>query len=722
MAENMIKFLRGNVADLPGTATAGALYFTKDEGIYLGMDNGSYHRYGDFITVENVKALPEAGAHETCMYYCVAENILAKYDSVKGWQQINKQPTAAELKTLLGLGSMAYKSEVAEADLNSNLATKINNAFAANHGHENKGVIDGITAEKVAAWDAAEGNAKAYADGLDKAMDERVDALEAAIGEDGSVAAQIKTAIETLDYTDTAVTGEYVSAVNEVDGKISVTRATLPDYSNTYDAKGAADTAFENAKAYADGLAANYDEKGAAAAVKTELSAEIAKKVEKEEGKSLIADTEISRLATLANYDDTEVKADIAKKADAAEMTTELGKKVDKVEGYSLVADAEIERLAGVTNYNDTALAGRVTAAEGKITALEGASATHATKDELAGVDAKFADYKTVEAQKAIDDEQDRRLGVIEGDYLKAADIANFETKENVEKVADDLAAYVESNDAAIADRYTKEEADAKFALIADAYDDEEVRGLISDNADAIAAEAERAAGIEAGLRTDVDAIAADYLKAEDKTELQDNIDTLTGVVETLRDGIDADKVDGVKDLIDYVDKHGAVVTGMQEGIAANTKAISDEAARADAAEKALAGRLDTLEAIDHDAYVGADAALKAELQKEIDDDVKAAIEAEVTRANGAYDAKGAAADAQAAAEATAAGALATAREEITAEIGEAVEAVADDLAEYVEANDAAVAANAAAITAGDEATLGAAKAYCEGLMTWGSF
>lgn len=47
-------------------------------------------------------------------------------------------------------------------------------------------------------------------------------------------------------------------------------------------------------------------------------------------------------------------------------------------------------------------------------------------------------------------------------------------------------------------------------------------------------------------------------------------------------------------------------------------KAIDDEAARADAAEKALAGRLDTLEAIDHDAYVAADSAMKTELQAEI--------------------------------------------------------------------------------------------------------
>ena len=111
--ENMIKFLRGNVANLPQTATSGALYFTKDEGIYLGMEDGSYHRYGDFITVADVNSLPTTGAHATCMYYCTKENILARFDSEKGWIQINKQPTAEEMKELLGLGSAAYTDATA---------------------------------------------------------------------------------------------------------------------------------------------------------------------------------------------------------------------------------------------------------------------------------------------------------------------------------------------------------------------------------------------------------------------------------------------------------------------------------------------------------------------------------------------------------------------------------------------------------------------------------
>ena len=90
-----------------------------------------------------------------------------------------------------------------------------------------------------------------------------------------------------------------------------------------------------------------------------------------------------------------------------------------------------------------------------------------------------------------------------------------------------------------------------------------------------------------------IDAIEEDYLTEADKTELQGNINTLTGVVETLRDGIDADKVDGVKDLIAYVEAHGPEVTGMKDNIKANADAI--EALQAE--DILLDGRLDVLEA-----------------------------------------------------------------------------------------------------------------------------
>ena len=158
--------------------------------------------------------------------------------------------------------------------------------------------------------------------------------------------------------------------------------------------------------------------------------------VAKEEGKSLISDDEIARLATLKNYDDTQVKADIAKKADEEVMTTELGKKVDKVEGKDLIATSEIERLATLKNYDDTALAGRVTTAESKITSLETESAKHALKTELQTVDAKFNDYtKTADLPTDLDDFTNN------AGYAKTADVnTKLEKKADTAQVATDIA------------------------------------------------------------------------------------------------------------------------------------------------------------------------------------------------------------------------------------------------------------------------------------------
>ena len=54
------------------------------------------------------------------------------------------------------------------------------------------------------------------------------------------------------------------------------------------------------------------------------------------------------------------------------------------------------------------------------------------------------------------------------------------EIDDDVKVVADDLAGYKTTANAALADRYTKGEADAKFALITDAYDDTVLAGRVS--------------------------------------------------------------------------------------------------------------------------------------------------------------------------------------------------------------------------------------------------
>lgn len=51
------------------------------------------------------------------------------------------------------LGALASKDKVAESDLEDTLKAKVNAAAEGNHAHSNKTVLDGITAEKVTAWD-----------------------------------------------------------------------------------------------------------------------------------------------------------------------------------------------------------------------------------------------------------------------------------------------------------------------------------------------------------------------------------------------------------------------------------------------------------------------------------------------------------------------------------------------------------------------------------------
>lgn len=70
--------------------------------------------------------------------------------------------------------------------------------------------------------------AKAYAKDLNDATKTRVEALETAIGEGGSVGSQIDAKIANLDVAEVAVgTGEIIEKISETDGKISVSKRAL---------------------------------------------------------------------------------------------------------------------------------------------------------------------------------------------------------------------------------------------------------------------------------------------------------------------------------------------------------------------------------------------------------------------------------------------------------------------------------------------------------------
>ena len=179
----------------------------------------------------------------------------------------------------------------------------------AKHTHNNKDVLDGISSEKVAAWDAAEQNAKDYANGLASNYD-AAGSAESALTEaksyaDGQVAEAILSANTAASnaqaaaktYTDgqvaeailsanTAASNAQAAAKTYTDteiGKLGNTYATtasvdtikttlenkistdIAGLSEVYDIKGAAAGALGEAIIYADGLAKNYDKSGTAA-------------------------------------------------------------------------------------------------------------------------------------------------------------------------------------------------------------------------------------------------------------------------------------------------------------------------------------------------------------------------------------------------------------------------------------------------------------------------
>ena len=361
MAENMIKFLRGNVASLPKTATEGALYFTKDEGVYLGLADGSYHRYGDFITVADVASLPAAGAHQNCMYYCVAENILAKWSGTE-WIQINKQKTLAELG---GVAKSVYDTKVAALE-----KSDTDNATAISNLKTYVGTIPtDATAQNIVAYVQERTSGIA----TDAALEEltgrvttaegEIDTLQAAIGKDGSVTNAIaeakkagtdaQAAVDTLESGKVKDNADAIAAINNESTGILAQAKT---YANGKDAAiSAAQTAADNAQADVDALEAKV---GTVA-----------------DGKTVVGLIGTAQAAADAAQDDVNT----------------LSNKVGTVaEGKTVVKMIEEAQVAAT--YDDTALKGRVSANETAIATLNGTGEGSVSKQVADAVASIVAD------------------------------------------------------------------------------------------------------------------------------------------------------------------------------------------------------------------------------------------------------------------------------------------------------------------------------------------
>lgn len=313
--------------------------------------------------------------------------------------------------------------------------------------------------------------------GLVKEVDDIRADLEGLSGGAGSISTQINNAIAELDVTDAAVEGQYVSSVSETDGKITVTRVDLPDYTEVYDAKGAAAAAENNAKAYADGLASNYDAAGTAAGLDAIMSA---------------------RVAALEAIDHNQIAADAAATAvagvidgapEAFDTLKEVAAWIGNNDHASDVATlmTDVENLKGIDHNayvaaDETTLASAKSYADGLAVNYDAAGAAATAKSEaIADAEAKYQLKGNYEA-----------AGTAEA-KIAALDLANtYEAKGAADTALADAKTYVDgkvdgkfdalgSADAAQAAAIAQAKADAAETLKA-YYTKTEVDNLLSTN------------------------------------------------------------------------------------------------------------------------------------------------------------------------------------------------------------------------------------------------
>lgn len=257
-----VSFKKGLLANLPAAINEGTFYITTDErAMYLDVDSSTRVRIGDFQEFATLVALQaNTNPSTTALYYVTELNVLAKWDGTK-YVQINLD-TGATSAEVTGSGNaidgvsydpatrkLAFTKTTTFAtpgDVDSKIATKVGDLTLGDVTYETvKAYVDKKTdgiATDAALETLTQRVTTAEAD---------IDTLQGDSTVTGSVDKKIADAIAALDVTDTSETGKYVSAVQQVDGKIVVTREELPDHSASI---AAAKKAGDDAQADVDAL------------------------------------------------------------------------------------------------------------------------------------------------------------------------------------------------------------------------------------------------------------------------------------------------------------------------------------------------------------------------------------------------------------------------------------------------------------------------------------
>lgn len=373
--------------------------------------------------------------------------------------------------------------------------------------------------------------------------------------------------------------------------------------------------------------------------------------INKDTGMTSIEVTGDGNAVTAAVYDASGRKLTLTKGATymtAADVDGKISDKVGAIEGT--VKNYVDEKTSGIASDAAlTELAGRVTTAEGKITALENANkeggavanaikaaqdaadAAQATADGAqsaaeaaqADVDALEGKVGTVPADKTVvgmigevetaykakDNELAASIKAISDDYLKSTD--KTELQGNIDKKVDQTAynakvSALETADTTLqnnidAEKTARENADnAQVTRIATLED--QIKGLSG---------AMHFEGVKAEVPADVTGYeAGDVIIVGEKEYVFNG----TAFVEFGDVSAEGERIAALETTV------GDENSGLVKSVANNASAIATEKSRAEGAESALSGRIDALEDIDHDAYAlkTAVATDKAELEGKI--------------------------------------------------------------------------------------------------------
>lgn len=485
--------------------------------------------------------------------------------------------------------AVAAKSHVhTHADISDFAAAVKKAAFGSEdasmtaHTHDNLTVLNKLSDDKLAAWDAKIGvddveklkytnagvggttNVKNALDILVKNVQINLAALGDATANVDSLANRITAAEKDIDAVEGKATALEAAVGDDKAGLVK----DVADL-KTATGEGGAVTA-----AIADAKKAGTD---AAAAVVAE------------EGRATKAETGLS----------TRIKAiedDYLKEADKTALAGQISAEQTRAEGK----EAEIKKVADAN--------------AAAIVKLNGADTVVGSVANAVLVEKNRALAAEQKAQQQADANKDA-IAILNGDGEGSVDKKIADKIAEVNTATGNLASRVEANETAIG-----KSTDAKAA-------DGSLYARIAQNV------------------ADIDAIEADYLKAADKTALQNAINTEKGRMDTflasanLKEGA----IDTLKEIQDYIATHGAAADEMVKNIAANKTAIDAINNTETGILKTAKDYADTQDGTLHTTITGeiatakseaiADAASKDEalhtaISKEIDGDVKVVSDA----------------------------------------------------------------------------------------------